>query len=299
MDDVPPFLRRLIQQQRLAGSELSALAKKQLGPLFLGGVLVAETSGRGEVVEVRKPEQLLAWARHKFPSFEARWQGPAQFGRAQSVARRRSSKAGRNGVGAGVLHLRAPSLCGGSVKYNGSKFPVHDLTVHNGLAACAITTDTQFEFTGQIVVVENLECFLNAERVLPSDALFLNGAGRLSDQLIACLGRSTFDPAPMLHWPDYDPVGLDDYVRLRRVLGERVALYVPEDIEKRFGALADRSLIIEKPKNRRLLENLSGQNWPCEASKKVFDLIRETGAGLEQEALFLESRSQVGDTPKR
>lgn len=288
MDEVPPFLRRLIQGQRLAGSELSAQARKQLRPLFVGGVLVAETSGRGEVVEVRKPEQLLVWTRHTFPSFEGRWQGPGEFGRAQSIARRRSSKAGGSGVGAGVLHLRALSQGSGSVTCNGAKFPVHELTLHNGLAACLITTVTRFEFTGQVVVIENLECFLNAERILQGEALFLNGAGRLSDQLIACLNRSTFNAAPIFHWPDYDPVGLDDYIRLRRMLGERVSLYVPDDIEQRFESLADRKLITEKPRNRMLLEKLAGQNWPCETSKKVFNLIRETGAGLEQEALFLE-----------
>jgi len=288
MDDVPPFLRRLIQQQRLAGSDLSAQARKQLRPLFAGGVLVTESSGRGETVEVRKPEQLLTWARHTFPSFEGRWQGPGEFGRAQSIARRRSSKAAGSAVGAGVLHLRAKADGVGTATVNGIKFPVRDLTAQHGVAACLVKADTQFEFTGQTVLVENLECFLNAERILPEASIFLNGAGRLSDQLIACLGRSRITPAPLLHMPDYDPVGLSDYLRLRSILGARAALFVPTDIELRFAALGDRSLIADKPRNRTLLEQFSIKAWPCRESEKVFQLIKESGAGLEQESLFLK-----------
>lgn len=289
MDDVPPFLRRLIQQQRLAGSDLSTQARKQIRPLLAGGVLVTESSGRGEVVEVRKPEQLLAWARKTFPSFEGRWQGPAEFGRAQSIARRRSSKAAGSGAGAGVLHLRAMADGRGTANVNGVNFPVRELTTQHGVAACLVRADTQFEFTGQTVLVENLECFLNAERILPEASLFLNGAGRLSDQLIACMGRSSFSAVPVLHFPDYDPVGLSDYLRLRAMLGPRVRLFTPPDIEGRFSALADRRLISDKPRNRVLLGKLLPTTWPCPESQRVFHLIRESGAGLEQESLLLSS----------
>ena len=37
------------------------------------------------------------------------------------------------------------------------------------------------------------------------------------------------------HWvPDYDPVGLGDYLRLREALAGRVSLFVPSDLEERF-----------------------------------------------------------------
>lgn len=287
MDELPPFLKRLIQRQRLAGSDLSAQAKTQLRPLFEGGVLVIAASGRGEIVEVRKPEPLLAWVRQTYPSFEGHWHGPAEFGRAQSIARRRSSKATGSGIGASVLHLRALVEGRGTTTINGVNFQVRELTAKHGVAACLIRPDTRFEFTGQIVLIENLECFLNAERILPEASIFLNGAGRLSDQLIACLARSTFSAGPAVHFPDYDPVGLSDYLRMRAMLGPRVRLFIPPDIERRFAALADRRLISDKPRNRGLLEKLLSETWPCPESQMVFRLIKEFGAGLEQESLLL------------
>lgn len=81
-----------------------------------------------------------------------------------------------------------------------------------------------------------------------------------------------------------------DYLRLRTALGASVTLFAPEDIAARFVALGNRKLIAEKPRNRALLEQLSGTAWPCHTSARIFDLIKETGSGLEQESLFLKTR---------
>ena len=140
-----------------------------------------------------------------------------------------------------------------------------------------------------MALVENLECFLRAEFIVPDVMLALNSAGRISDRLIACLKRSRFETPPLLHVPDYDPVGLSDYLRLRAALAERVTLFVPTDVEERFATFGNRKLITEKPRNRALLEQLGGITWPCRASAKIFKLIKETGSGLEQECLLLRA----------
>ena len=117
--------------------------------------------------------------------------------------------------------------------------------------------------------------------------LLLNSAGRISDRLIACLARSRRDSEKLLHVPDYDPVGLSDYLRLRCVLGDRVTLFVPSDLDQRFARFGNRDLITQKQRNRDLLEQLATKEWPCATSARVFQLILETGCGLEQECLLL------------
>jgi len=72
-------------------------------------------------------------------------------------------------------------------------------------------------------------------------------------------------------------------------------LYVPDDLEERFERFGNRKLISDKPKNRILLEQLDRCSWPCEASERVFRLIKESGAGLEQEALLLGLNGQLGE----
>lgn len=91
-----------------------------------------------------------------------------------------------------------------------------------------------------------------------------------------------------MHLPDYDPVGLSDYLRLRGALAERVSLFVPSDLEERFAAFGNRKLITEKARNRALLEQLDGRVWPCEQSRRVYGLIKESGSGLEQECLLVK-----------
>ncbi len=290
MDDLPPFLRRLLAEQRLSLSQLSDRGRKQLRPLFDGGVLLIESSGRGEVVLVGKPEGLIAWLRQNFPAFESQWLAEKPVGRAHSVALRRSSKATGSGAGAGVLHLRAFTAQGGVVVLNSAEFPVSELTARHGVAACLIEAKSTLCIEGRTALVENLECFLRVEFILPEIAVAMNSAGRISDQLIACLARSSITPKPLLHLPDYDPVGLSDYLRLRSALGERVALFVPSDIERRFSALGDRKLISEKPRNRALLKQLATEAWPCRESEAIFQLIKESGSGLEQESLLLKFR---------
>jgi len=159
-----------------------------------------------------------------------------------------------------------------------------------GVAAGLIGSDSRMTFEGRVALVENLECFLRMEAIIPDVPLVINSAGRISDRLIACLARSHFEAPPLLHLPDYDPVGLGDYLRLREALAGRVSLFVPSDLEERFAVFGNRKLIAEKPRNRALLEQLVGSAWPCEQSRRVFELIKETGSGLEQECLLLKLR---------
>jgi hypothetical protein len=288
MNELPPFLGRLFAEQRLSLSQLSDRGRKQLRALFDGGVLSIESAGRGQVVLVRKPEGLVAWLRQNFPAFESQWLVEKTTGRAHSVALRRSSKATGSGAGAGVLHLRGFAAQGGAVALDSTAFPVSELTTRHGVAACLIGPQSILSIEGRSALIENLECFLQVEFILPEIAVAMNSAGRISDQLVACLARSSITPEPLLHLPDYDPVGLSDYLRLRSALGERVALFVPSDIERLFSALGDRKLISEKPRNRVLLRQLATRAWPCRESETIFQLIKESGSGLEQESLLLK-----------
>lgn len=287
MDELPPYLLTLFSERRVSRSQLPARSKGLLRPLFDGGVLEIEPAGRGEVVVVRQAEAFASWIGQNFPSFGNRWQVPDGASRAQSLALRRDTKATGLGVSRSVLHLRAWGSAASGVTLNGGELPVSELSAKHGVAACLIDANSEMGFEGPVALVENLESFLRVEDLIPSVSVALNSAGRISDRLIACMARSRFEVLPLLHLPDYDPVGLSDYLRLREALAERVSLFVPADLEERFAAFGNRKLITEKARNRALLEQLEGRVWPCEQSRRVFRLIRETGSGLEQESLLL------------
>lgn len=292
MDTVPPYLLRLITKASVPQSQIPARDVILLRPLFDSGIIGLERAGRGESVRVIHEQAFLSWVRHNFPAYD-KWTAPDGAGRAQAVALRRDSKTGGAGVQYGVLHLRALNAGGSRFWLNAAEFPVAAMTAKHGLAACLIDENSSMAIEGRVALIENLECFLNAEVFLSDVSWALNSAGRISDRLIACLKKSAIDSPPLLHLPDYDPVGLSDYLRLREELGSGVELWVPPDLEHRFTTFGNRELISGKPRNRSLLEQLGAVSWPCVASARVFHLIKETGSGLEQESLLIQQRPAI------
>lgn len=288
MDNLPPYLGQLAAKLRIIRSQVSVSSMKTLAPLLTGGILEVERSGAGEAVVVRDEEAFRRWLRKHYPRYDGMVTAPLGASRANAVALRKDSKSTGEGVAQGVLHLRALGSPGLTIRLDGREIQVGELTARHGIAACLIGAESVMEIAHvRVALIENLECFLLAETLLTGPWLVLNSAGRIPDRLIACLGRSRFGETPLLHCPDYDPVGLSDYLRLKAKLGDRVVFYVPDDLEGRFERFGNRKLIRDKPRNRILLEQLDRCSWPCEASERVFKLIKESGAGLEQEALLL------------
>jgi hypothetical protein len=294
MDELPPYLRQLAAKLRITRSQVSVSGMKTLAPLLTGGILEVERSGAGEAVVVRGEEAFRTWLRRHYPLYDGQVTAPLGASRANAVALRKDSKSTGEGVAQGVLHLRALASPDLAVRLDGREIQVGELTARHGIAACLIGADSVMEVTNaRVALIENLECFLLAESFLTGPWLVLNSAGRVPDRLIACLTRSRLGEEALLHCPDYDPVGLSDYLRLRASMRDRVMLYLPKDLERRFQMFGNKKLITEKPKNRRLIERLGTAIWPCPESQRVFNLMRETGAGLEQESLLIHVNKQV------
>lgn len=279
-------------------SALGAQLRVALRPPIAGGIVEIRRSGGGERIEVLRASEFEAWVRSTYPAFDGQLTVPDGASRAAALAFRRNTKSAGAGVASSIVHLRALGSVALIVDLDGRPFPVGELTEAYGVAACLIADDSRMRASGRVVVVENLECFLRVESILPSATLSVFSGGRLSERLIGFLTRSTFDAPPIVHLPDYDPVGLSDYLRLRAALSDRVALWVPDDLEERFHRFSNRDLITRKPRNRELLESLASTTWPCAASSRVFELIKEHGAGLEQEALLVATLSAEENSPR-
>jgi hypothetical protein len=88
----------------------------------------------------------------------------------------------------------------------------------------------------------------------------------------------------LLHLPDYDPVGLSEFGRLRRILGKHARLHIPLDLEARFERYSSR-LFLERSNNRALLATLRKSSVP--EIGQVIAMIDRANGCLEQEALLL------------
>ena len=85
--------------------------------------------------------------------------------------------------------------------------------------------------------------------------------------------------------PDYDPVGFDEFTRLRERLGPRVQLYLPKNLADLFKHHANGELL-QKPSTQLLLAKLRLSQ--IAEIRTVLVLIEKHNAGLEQKALLIE-----------
>jgi len=149
------------------------------------------------------------------------------------------------------------------------------------VAAIRLDDLYQWEGSGTISVVENLEVFLHFEKLGVETDLIYYAAGKLSERVLAWLSSPGLKTCQIIHFGDYDPVGIDEYLRLKRACPGRVKMYVPDDLESlmlRYGK-AD---LLESSKSvlMRLREEKD------ETASKIISLMDRYNCGLEQEILL-------------
>jgi len=132
---------------------------------------------------------------------------------------------------------------------------------------------------GEVVLIENLESFLKADKLFPKHDIAVYYRGNIAESLILHLTDSNCN---ILFFPDYDPVGIQNYCRVKDALGKKVNLFIPENLNEIFESSSFQ--IIEKQKNRKLLSELTKRKVPEEVIP-IIKLIQKHHAGAEQELL--------------
>lgn len=126
----------------------------------------------------------------------------------------------------------------------------------------------------KLCFVENLEAFLNAEKLLGKDNIFAHKYGRIGKQSI-----QMFDADEILVFVDYDFNGLDEFLRIKEVFNE-AKLFVPKNYDELF---VNYSFNLKKNKakmSRRVLNS----NEPIVI--KIREQVARSNKFLEQEILI-------------
>jgi hypothetical protein len=142
----------------------------------------------------------------------------------------------------------------------------------------------RYSLRGPCALVENPAVFTQFERLRLSAGLVIcAGRGSVSGRLMEWLTANDAPDFSLVHLPDYDPVGLHEYTRLRARLGTRARLHVPADLGELFGRFSSRA-ILAKGRNRAMLASLRDSKLP--EVRRVVALIDRHNGCLEQEALL-------------
>lgn len=270
------LLRRMMEEGSAPRSQFSARSLKDLQSLFDAGALSQARSGGGLVVLVKDPETLATFFRQRYPSDGKTIDGPP---RARAVGMLRSAKrVGRTNMEPVLLRAMNPVLC----SRNDVQCDLQAATNQTG-AVCLILERDRFWTLGcSVAIVENLECFLHFEKLGVAADIALYASGRLSALVLTWLQSPELSECRFIHCGDYDPVGLDEFHRVKSAVGERASLHVPANLKDlvvkygRHGLLQD---------SEAVLKRLRGTSDP--AVEQVVRILDETGCGLEQEALLI------------
>jgi len=112
----------------------------------------------------------------------------------------------------------------------------------------------------------------------------LYAGGRLSGRILNWLGSQSMARAQIIHCGDYDPVGLDEYLRLKGACPERAELFLPANLEVLLSRYGKRELL--QGSNGAVLARL--RKTEDHEVRRLVRLLDRYGVGLEQEILLLD-----------
>jgi hypothetical protein len=279
VDNLAAKLALLLTRGTLAASRLTARDRDRLLGLFDTGVLAEQRSGAGRRVLVKNPEALAAFVARNYPSgLQGRQEDLPP--RSRAIAEFRDSKMAR---AAGPVTVLLRGFAGCELRAGDAVLPVAHWTGLAGLAALDLDSDRAWGFAGVLVVVENLEVFRNIEKLATGAQLALYARGRLSARVLDWLSSPAMAGVRIVHCGDYDPVGLDEYLRLRAICPGRTELFLPQDLEELLSRYGKKELLSA---SAAVLDRL--RKTPDPQVRRVVTLMDRYGVGLEQEALLLD-----------
>ena len=236
--------------------------REQFQSLLGSGILRKERQGAGFVVCVYEAEAYAQFLRTISPA-GAKQQSTKSV---DNVARFRNSKAATKAV-FGIVFLRGSGI----VQVNGQAVDLAHYTSQFGLFS---TTLTQLE-TDRICIVENLDCFMQAEKLVGPDWTLMHTYGRLGSQIIQSL-----QAREILHFPDYDYTGLDEFLRLQEIQ-QHATLFVPDQLESLFHTFSTHLKKGATPSARV-------RNSDHPELVRIKNLIAQSNRMLEQQACFID-----------
>lgn len=276
LDPLAERLSELLERGFVVRSRMTAHMRERLAPLFHLGVVCEERSGAGRHITLRDRVALEEWIRVHYPSGLTGMSGEVGH-RAASVANYRDSKRARS-LAVSLVYLRGFGHT--QLHRRGAVLPLADMTRAYGVVGLAVDPCDAWEFAGTVAFVENLEVFMNVERLIPQTDAALYTAGRLDGRVLQWLAAQ--EDVSAIHAGDYDPVGLDEYLKVRAAFGDRADLFVPDGFEELVAKYGQSQLL-----TRSIAVYQRVRLHADERVKAVLDVLDRHSRGLEQEALLI------------
>lgn len=279
------WLTRLLQCESLPISSAPKSVVADIGKLCALGFIEKMRSGGGWRFHVRNRDALVAVYENNRCEVDLSGLTP----RARAVALHGDAHKGKSDV---MLILLSCGLPGAIWRKGGHTLDVYQSCVNNGIAAITATEHDAWTTDTPVALCENKDLILHGARYfgrLGFQGSVLYYEGNVSRALSAWLTSRDRAPSYVM-FPDYDIVGLQNYLRLKTLLGDRLSLHVPPDLE---AALLKYGDAITLPTTQAYRGDIETSH---DASvRRVYEALLKTGRTLHQEALlFLPANWEDG-----
>ncbi|MBE0440162.1 MAG: hypothetical protein IBX57_10485 [Gammaproteobacteria bacterium] len=277
------------QDGRLAGSKLTAAQKAALDQFMRQTAAIShQTSGRGVIYRIKDPVTVERHWREMTPSAGDELDRDLPT-RAANIAQSRMSKSAAHGHQRYYLLIRA---VGNANWYsdNGDSLDLQDVTHKLGAAVLAIGGDCEqsWHTQGELWLVENQALFDRFDW-LPdcNSATVAYYSGHLRKRLIDWLSLRKRASRIWL-FPDYDGVGLSNYLRIKQALGSQVNFWLMPNWQQRLLRYGNNKLWQDTAREFNamlplLLPVIKDEPELC----LLVDAMQCNGLALEQEAIWL------------
>ena len=280
MSSLIPTLESLLEEQTIAYSKWPKREISFLDRQVMLGSLIIKQLPNGRRVLIANKEQLMDEILVRFPSFGS--QEVPQTRHEAVLAVRDAHRSTTTYPTLGIRKLRNS----GKISFKGNEIQM----VQGSMSFSSIIEQelSSWSVSGRIVLIENLEPFLHAEIVHADIDFAVYYAGTISSLVLKWLSTQNVD---ILMAPDYDPVGLSQFEKVRTEAN--CDLWIPENIAEKFKSFHKKETL-SKQNNRSILSTLLEKNDLDTDTVRVLELISEFQGGLDQEIFYpVEANSQT------
>jgi len=273
-------LESLLEEQTIAYSKWPKREISFLDRQVMLGSLIIKQLPNGRRVLIANKEQLMDEILVRFPSFGS--QEVPQTRHEAVLAVRDAHRSTTTYPTLGVRKLRSS----GKISFKGNEIQM----VHGSMSFSSIIEQelSSWSICGRIVLIENLEPFLHAEIVHADFDFAVYYAGTISSLVLKWLSTQNVE---ILMAPDYDPVGLSQFEKVRNAANSE--LWIPENIAEQFKTFHKKETLF-KQNNRSILSTLLEKNDLDFDTVRILELISEFQGGLDQEIFYpVEADSQT------
>lgn len=258
---------QLLKTEKLLSSQVpkALLENNDFKNMLDKGMILKSSAGRGYVYELNesKKEVFENWFTKKFPNPEIE-----VTDRASSIAKFKDSK--KNKEKSVIVFLRGNK----SIKINNEILDLKNYTSKFGFFACTLESLE----TEKLCFVENKESFLEAEKVISADYVFIHSYGRIGKKMLEKIQTNE-----VLVFSDYDYIGLNEYLKCKSVF-ENTHFFVPKNYALLFSKYA-KEIKLNRKKGQKASKNvLTSQD---EAVMRICKDLQTKQKFLEQESLLI------------